>query len=86
MATPESLRYDVRRSTMDAMIREVPSLVPHPDGSERIRQISHGYGRTQAAATAAFTRLNDFLIHGKIPAHLRATPQASPDKSKGTHT
>lgn len=63
-------RRDAASDRFDAMIRDVPSGIPHPDGAERIRQISAEYGRTQAEATAAFVRLNGFIIHGKIPPHL----------------
>jgi hypothetical protein len=63
-------RRDQAAKRFDEMMREVPSGIPHPDGTERIRQISNEYGRTQAEASAAFGRLNDFLIHGKIPPNL----------------
>lgn len=63
-------RRDDAAARFNEMISEVPSNIPHPDGVERIRQISGEYGRTQAEATAAFGRLNDFLIHGKVPPHL----------------
>ena len=32
----------------DKILRDVPSGIPHPDGSERIRHVPHEYGRTQA--------------------------------------
>jgi hypothetical protein len=63
-------RRDEAAQRFDQMISEVPSGIPYPDGTERIRQISAAYGRTQAEMAAAFGRLNDFLIHGKVPAHL----------------
>jgi len=68
----------------DTMIREVPSGIPHPDGSERIRQIASEYGRTQAEAAAAFGRLNDFLIHGKVPPDLERKPDSPPRESPAT--
>jgi hypothetical protein len=69
-------RRDEAAECFDEMIREVPTGIPHPDGPERIRQIAHEYGRTQAEATAAFGRLNDYLIHGKIPPHLNVNQKS----------
>jgi len=77
-------RRDEASERFDEMIREVPSGIPHPDGSERIRHVASEYGRTQAAATAAFGRLNDFLIHGKIPPDLERKPESQPQKSPST--
>jgi hypothetical protein len=69
-------RRDEAAGRFDQIIRDVPSGIPHPDGTERIKQASGEYGRTQSEALAAFARLNDFLIHGKIPPHLTASKKA----------
>ena len=76
-------RRDEAAERFDEMISEVPSGIPHPDGTERIRQVSAAYGRTQAEMAAAFGRLNDFLIHGKVPGHLNDN-RSPPPKSEGT--
>jgi len=61
---------DAAATRFTEIMCEVPSGIPSPDGPERIRQVSREYGETQAKATAALLRLNDFMVHGKIPPHL----------------
>jgi len=59
------------------VIRDVPSGLPIPDGAERIRSASRNYRRTQIEAVSAFVRLNEFIIHGTIPAKLGRKPPAN---------
>jgi hypothetical protein len=63
-------RRDEAAARFTEIMCDVPTGIPSPDGPERIRQVSREYGETQAAATAALVRLNDFLVHGAIPPHL----------------
>jgi hypothetical protein len=59
-------------------MRDTPSGIPNPDGTERIRQVANDYGQTQAEAAAAFARLNDFLVYGKVPPSLEHKPESPP--------
>jgi len=50
---------------------EVPSGLPHPDGTHRIRLASREYSGALAEAVSAMTRLNEFLVSGTIPPDLK---------------
>ena len=50
---------------------DVPSGIPHPDGTDRIHQASREYKDSREAASAAMKRLSDFMIRGIIPPELQ---------------
>jgi len=58
------------------IISDIPSGIPHPDGTDRIRQASGEYKASREAATEAMKRLSDFLIRGIIPPDLERKPTA----------
>jgi len=55
---------------------DVPSGIPHPDGTDRIHQASREYKDSREAASAAMKRLSDFMIRGIIPDDLYRKPPA----------
>jgi len=57
-----------------AAMSEIPSGVPHPDGTHRIRLASREYSGALAEAATAMARLNDFLVNGTIPPDLKREP------------
>jgi hypothetical protein len=56
------------------IMAEVPSGLPHPDGTHRIRLASREYSGALAEAATAMARLNEFLIRGTIPPDLGGKP------------
>jgi hypothetical protein len=67
---------------------DIPSAIPHPDGTDRIRLASREYSASREEATAAMKRLSDYLIRGTIPPELERKPagketQQEPDKKSG---
>jgi hypothetical protein len=56
-----------------AITREVPSGLPHPDGVQRIRNVSHELAFARAQLTKAHARLEAFLINGTTPDDLKWT-------------
>jgi hypothetical protein len=67
---------------------DIPSRIPHPDGTDRIRLASREYSDSREEATAAMKRLSDYLIRGIIPPELERKPagketQQEPDKQSG---
>jgi len=56
------------------VVSDIPSGIPQPDGTDRIRQVSAEYNASREAATEAMKRLSDFLIRGIIPAELQRKP------------
>jgi hypothetical protein len=50
-----------------AVTSQVPSGLPHPDGTQRIRNISHELAFARTDLMRAHSRLDDFLISGIAP-------------------
>ena len=55
---------------------DIPSGIPHPDGTDRIHQASREFKDSREAASAAMKRLSDFMIRGIIPDDLDRKPMA----------
>jgi len=67
---------------------DIPSRIPHPDGTDRIRLASREYSDSREEATAAMKRLSDYVIRGIIAPELERKPagketQQEPDKQSG---
>ena len=56
------------------VMNDIPSGIPHPDGTDRIRLASREYSSSRDVATAAMKRLSDFLIRGIVPPELERKP------------
>ena len=56
-----------------AVTREVPSGLPHPDGAQLIRNVSHQLEFARAQLTKAHGRLEAFLLSGTTPEELEGT-------------
>jgi hypothetical protein len=50
-----------------AVTSHVPSGLPHPDGTQRIRNISHELAFARTALMRAHSRLDEFLVRGIAP-------------------
>jgi hypothetical protein len=48
-------------------MRDIPSGIPHPDGTERIRQARREVALSQENYLRANKRLRDFLVNGIVP-------------------
>lgn len=82
----EILRQEVLRTTatlnaasesFHALVGDIPSGIPHPDGTDRIHQASHILSVARKEMIRAHSRLNDFLSRGIIPAELTRTSSDS---------
>jgi hypothetical protein len=51
----------------DAIIREVPTGIPHPDGVKRIHNASREYSAARQSVMIAMHRLNDLVVYGIVP-------------------
>jgi hypothetical protein len=60
-------RRDVASERFHEIMSEVPSGIPHPDGTLRIQLVSREYTSAREEVAAALAKLNDYLAHGKIP-------------------
>jgi hypothetical protein len=55
----------------DAVTRDIPSALPHPDGTQRIHNASRGVSLARVELMRAHNRLNDYLKRGIVPDDLK---------------
>jgi hypothetical protein len=85
-ASDHKVRYALIEDLLDATVREkaafdkfnaaldrFPTGLPHPDGSQRIRNASHELEAARKGLKKAHSRLSDFLERGTIPEDLKQT-------------
>jgi len=65
------------------VMSDIPSGIPHPDGTDRIRLASREYSASRDAATAAMKRLSDFLIRGIVSPELEHKPAVKETPNTG---
>jgi hypothetical protein len=66
-------RASIASAEFLAVTLQVPSGLPHPDGVQRIRNVSHELAFARAQLTKAHDRLEAFLISGTTPDDLTWT-------------
>ena len=54
-----------------AVMGDVPSALPHPDGTQRIHNVSRELSAARKEVMQAHTRLSEFLSRGIIPEDLK---------------
>ncbi len=70
-ATAATERAEAANAAFHALVEDIPSNVPHPDGSQRLHNASRELTIARRAMMEATLRLNDFLNHGIIPEDLK---------------
>ena len=70
-------KRDRASARLNEVMNDIPSGIPSPDGTDRIRQASQQSRDAQKEVMDALTRLNNFLIHGTIPAEMGRKPAFS---------
>src|SRR3979411_440200 len=65
--TEATLRAESANFEFDAVVRDVPSQIPQPDGTQRIRNASRTLKVARDEMMTAHNRLNDFLRTGIVP-------------------
>ncbi|MEO8049884.1 MAG: hypothetical protein ABI833_05665 [Acidobacteriota bacterium] len=68
----QELKHAAERATTASaafleVTNQVPSGLPHPDGTQRIRNISHELAFARSALMRAHSRLDTFLVSGIAP-------------------
>jgi hypothetical protein len=76
----EQFHEAVKRRDATAIIfsevnRDVPSGLPHPDGTQRIANASAEYSAALKEVSRAVERIADFKIRGIVPEDLRLDGQ-----------
>ena len=64
-------RADAANAAFRDVMKDVPSNLPHPDGTQRVLNVCRLLAAARREVTDADSRLNDFLVHGTVPAHLK---------------
>jgi hypothetical protein len=54
-----------------AIMGDIPSGLPHPDGSQRIQNASRVLSTARSEVMKAHSRLNDFMTRGIVPDDLK---------------
>jgi hypothetical protein len=52
---------------LGAIMGDIPSGLPHPDGSLRIQNAAHALAAARKEVMKAHSRLNEFLARGVVP-------------------
>lgn len=53
------------------VVRDIPSGLPHPDGTQRIHNVSRELADAREKLAAAIARLNDFVSREVVPEDLK---------------
>ena len=81
------LKHDVTEATerahaasdaFEAIVADVPSGLPHPDGTQRIHNASRTLSVARQEMMRAHERLHDFLTSGIIPEDLKKISEEQP--------
>ena len=63
--------YKTARSEFRSITRDVPSGIPHPDGTLRIEQSAQAYRLASEAYVSALKRFSAFAVNRIIPDDLK---------------
>ena len=66
-------RVNAAAESFSAIIKDIPSDVPHPDGTLRITNASRELSTAREEMMRAHRRLNDFLSRGVVPEDLKVS-------------
>jgi hypothetical protein len=61
-------RANAASEELSAIMGDIPSGLPQPDGSQRIQNAAHALRAARNAVMQAHSRLDEFLAHGVVPA------------------
>ncbi len=69
--TEAAERAHAANAAFREVMKDIPSNLPHPDGTQRVLNVCRLLSAARREMTDADSRLNDFLVHGTVPAHLK---------------
>jgi hypothetical protein len=64
-------RMNIASLKFNEVVRDIPSGLPHPDGTQRIHNVSRDLAEAREKLAAAITRLHEFVSHDVVPEDLR---------------
>jgi hypothetical protein len=60
-------RAHAAANALIAIMDQIPSGLPHPDGSVRIQNAAHALAAARSDVMEAHSRLNEYVIRGVVP-------------------
>ena len=60
-------RASAASEKLTAIMADIPSGLPQPDGSQRIQNAAHALAAARNQLVRAHSRLDEFLAHGVVP-------------------
>jgi hypothetical protein len=63
-------RYEYAKGEFTRVSRDLPSGLPHPDGTQRIQNARREQTAAHEAFKAALRQFDAFILKGEIPDHL----------------
>ena len=69
--TEATARANAASEEFSGVMGDIPSALPHPDGTQRIHNASRELSAARKEVMQAHTRLTDFLSRGIIPEDLK---------------
>lgn len=69
--TEATIKAEAARRDFIVVTSETPSDLPHPDGTQRILNVSAALKAAQSDKMTAHKRLSDFIEHGIVPEDLK---------------
>jgi hypothetical protein len=64
-------KVSAANKAFSGIMDQFPSGLPHPDGTQRIKNASRELDAARTEMMKAHTRLNDFIQHGVVPEDLK---------------
>jgi hypothetical protein len=79
------LRYEIARAEFTHVCTDIPSGLPQPDETQRLKNAARDQRTSREAFQLAVNRFNDFILRGKTPDDLRSgAPVWRGTKREGT--
>jgi hypothetical protein len=64
-------RMNNASTKFNEVVRDIPSGLPHPDGTQRIHNLGRELADARERLAVAIARLNDFVSYEVVPEDLR---------------
>ena len=64
-------QMNIASQRFNEVVRDIPSGLPHPDGTQRIQNVGRELADAREKLAAAISRLNDFMTREVVPEDLR---------------
>lgn len=65
-------RAHAAANALATIMDQIPSGLPHPDGSVRIQNAAHALAAARSNVMKAHSRLNEFVVRGVLPEGYKA--------------